>query len=180
MTSASRDEPAHAFVQAAVAQYQAPLLRYASRLVGDRERARDVVQDTFVRLLGQPLATVEGHLAEWLFTVCRNRAVDLVRKESRLTAFPEGAVETVTDTAPRPGRALEQGETREALLHLIQCLPHNQQEVIRLKFQHGFSYQEISRITSLSVSNVGFLLHTAIARLRREWRASVEKEGRKP
>ena len=62
------------FVQAAVARHQAPLLRYATRLLGgDTDRARDVVQDSFVRLMAQPPAEVDGHVAEWLFTVCRNR-----------------------------------------------------------------------------------------------------------
>jgi len=46
--------------------------------------------------------------------------------------------------------------------------------VIRLKFQNGFSYKEISRITELSASNVGFLIHTAVQRLRREWVAQGE------
>ena len=45
-------------------------------------------------------------------------------------------------------------------------LPDNQQEVIRLKFQNDLSYREISEITGLSVSNVGFLLHVGIKRLR--------------
>ena len=54
---------------------------------------------------------------------------------------------------------------------LIDHLPPNQQEVIRLKFQQGFSYKEISRITQLSVTNVGFLIHTAVTRLRREFAA---------
>ena len=40
------------------------------------------------------------------------------------------------------------------------------QEVVRLKFQNGMSYKEIADVTALSVSNVGFLLHTAINRLR--------------
>ena len=58
-----------------------------------------------------------------------------------------------------------------AVLRLIDRLPPNQQEVVRLKFQNGFSYKEISRITELSVSNVGFLIHTAVTRLRTEFAA---------
>jgi RNA polymerase sigma-70 factor (ECF subfamily) len=42
---------------------------------------------------------------------------------------------------------------------------------VRLKFQNGFSYKEIARITELSVTNVGFLIHTAVTRLRREFAA---------
>lgn len=171
MNPASDHEPAREFVQNAVVQYQAPLLRYAARLLGDPDRARDVVQDAFVRLVAQPVAEVEGHLAEWLFTVCRNRALDVMRKEGRMKRFADGEVERIAADSPRPGRALEQAETQAALLALIGHLPPNQQEVIRLKFQNGFSYKEISRITELSVSNVGFLIHTAVQRLRREFAA---------
>ena len=163
------------FVQEAVARHRAPLLRYATRLLGgDADRAQDVVQDTFVRLLAQSPGSVDGHVAEWLFTVCRNRTHDVLRKEGRMKRFEEGQAERLTAADPRPGRTLEYKEQHEAVLRLIGQLPPNQQEVIRLKFQNGFSYQEISRITSLSVTNVGFILHTAIKALRREMTAQPE------
>jgi len=91
-----------------------------------------------------------------------------------MTRFAEGQEERVRADEPRPGRTLEAEETHEQLLRLIDRLPANQQEVIRLKFQNGFSYKEISRITELSASNVGFLIHTAVQRLRREWAAEGE------
>jgi RNA polymerase sigma factor (sigma-70 family) len=153
------------------AEQQAPLVRYASKLLSDPDRARDVVQDTFVKLMAQPAGAVDGHIVEWLFTVCRNRALDVLRKEGRMKRFEEGEVERVTAAEPRPGRLLEQTETQVAIFQLIDHLPPNQREVIRLKFQNGFSYKEISRITSLSVSNVGFLIHTAVTRLRNEFAA---------
>lgn len=164
-----------AFVQSAVERHQAPLQRYATRLLhGDADRARDVVQDTFVRLLAQEPAAVEGHLAEWLFTVCRNRALDYLRKEGRVKLFEEGQAERLTSPEPQPGSSVERAEAHATVLRLIGKLPPNQQEVVRLKFQNGFSYKEISRITSLSVTNVGFILHTAIARLRKEMAAQPD------
>jgi RNA polymerase sigma-70 factor (ECF subfamily) len=164
-----------AFVQSAVARHRAPLLRYAARLLhGDVDRAQDVVQDVFVRLLAQEPANVAGHEAEWLFTVCRNRALDYLRKEGRVKFFEEGQAERITAPEPRPGSGAERAEAHAAVLRLIGKLPPNQQEVVRLKFQNGFSYKEISRITSLSVTNVGFILHTAIARLRKEMAALPE------
>lgn len=166
---------ASSLVSDAVARHQAPLLRYATRLLhGDADRARDVVQDTFVRLMAQPPSAVDGHVAEWLFTVCRNRATDLLRKEGRMSFFAEGQVERLTAAEPRPGASLERAEQHAAVLQLINRLPPNQQEVVRLKFQNGFSYQEISRITSLSVTNVGFILHTAIKTLRHQLAAQPE------
>jgi RNA polymerase sigma-70 factor (ECF subfamily) len=169
-----RDEPhAHAgFLERTFAEQQAPLTRYAARLLGDPDRARDVVQDAFVKLMAQPPAAVDGHAVEWLFTVCRNRAMDVLRKERRMKRFADGEVERVTTADARPGKALEEAETHAAVLQLIDRLSPNQQEVVRLKFQNGFSYKEISRITALSVGNVGFLIHTAMTRLRTEMAAA--------
>ncbi len=159
------------FLERTFAEQQAPLIRYAARLLTDEHRARDVVQDTFVRLMAQPAGSIDGHAVEWLFTVCRNRAMDVLRKEQRMKRFEDGEAERVTADDPRPGRTMEQSETQAAVLRLIGQLPPNQQEVVRLKFQNGFSYKEISRITELSVGNVGFLIHTAVARLRTEFAA---------
>lgn len=160
------DDADSALLERTFAEQRAPLVRYAGRLLGDRTRAEDVVQDTFVRFLAQSREAVDGHAVEWLFTVCRRRALDVLRKEGRMKRFEEGQAERVTAAEPRPGSALETAETQATLLRLIDRLPPNQQEVIRLKFQNGFSYQEIARITELSIGNVGFLIHTAVARLR--------------
>ena len=159
------------FLERTFADQNGPLTRYATRLLGDPERARDVVQDTFVKLMAQPQEAVNGHAVEWLFTVCRHRALDVLRKEGRMCRFDAGQVERVTGTDPRPGRLLEHAETRATILRMIDRLPPNQQEVVRLKFQSGFSYKEISRITTLSISNVGFLIHTAVARVCAEFAA---------
>jgi len=174
MKPTSSHENAGMPVEAAVARHQASLLRFAARLLGDEEQARDVVQDTFVKFMSQPREAVEGHEAEWLFTVCRHRAFDLLRREGRMSRFADGQVERLPAAEPRPGAALEHNESHTVLLQLIDRLPPNQQEVIRLKFQSGFSYKEISRITELSVSNVGFLIHTAVSRLRREFAAAAQ------
>ena len=64
--------------------------------------------------------------------------------------------------------AAEERDTAEHVRRLLETLPENQQEVLRLKFQAGLSYREISRVTALSVSNVGYLIHTAIRTLRRQ------------
>ena len=153
------------------AEHSAPLTRYAARLLHDPDRARDVVQDAFVKFLAQPASEVAGHEVEWLYTVCRNRALDVLRKENRMRRFEEGELERASTVEPRPGRTLEATETSASVLRLIDRLPPNQQEVVRLKFQNGFSYKEIARITELSVTNVGFLIHTAVTRLRHEFAA---------
>lgn len=69
-------------------------------------------------------------------------------------------------------QTLEGRELAAHVLELVGELPDNQREVLRLKFQAGLSYQEISQVTTLSVSNVGYLLHTAIKRLREQLKTS--------
>jgi RNA polymerase sigma factor (sigma-70 family) len=64
------------------------------------------------------------------------------------------------------------------VLELLEALPVNQREVVRLKFQNGFSYQEISRISGHSVSNVGYLIHAGIKSLRVRLFASQPAEAR--
>ena len=65
------------WVRVTVEQYAGPLTRYAASILGNAAQAQDVVQDTFIRLCAREQGSVEAHLAEWLFTVCRNRALDI-------------------------------------------------------------------------------------------------------
>ena len=100
----------------------------------------------------------------WLFTVCRNRAIDHQRKQSRI--IPMYPIDDRTSEEPGPAALLERQETALSLLRLLEKLTQNQREVIRLKFQNDLSYKEIAEITQLSVTNVGFLLHTGLKKLR--------------
>jgi RNA polymerase sigma-70 factor (ECF subfamily) len=154
------------WLRAILERFEGPLVRYALQITGDLEQARDVVQDTFLKLCGQDPAAVEGHLAQWLFTVCRNRALDVQRKERRMTPLSEVELEHRENGEPSPAAVAAQKEAAQNVLEMLDDLPPNQREVVRLKFHGQLSYQEISTITSLSVSNVGFLLHTAIKTLR--------------
>ena len=156
------------WVKAAMDRYAGPLTRYAVFITGDLELARDVVQDTFVKLCGEEPARLNSRLSPWLFTVCRNRALDVIRKESRMKLLSQEEIELQASPGLSPAAQAEQRETTNEALELIARLPRNQQEVVRLKFQNGLSYQEISEATRLSVSNVGFLLHTALRTLRQQ------------
>jgi RNA polymerase sigma-70 factor (ECF subfamily) len=159
-----------------VAQFEKPLTLYAARLLGDAEAARDVVQETFLRLCSQPRAAVEPRLAEWLFTVCRNRALDVLRKENRMTQLTDEQVDRCTSPDPDPAAASEQREAAAHVLGLLEKLPANQREVIRLKFQNGFSYREISRISGHTVTNVGYLIHVGMKTLRSQLQLPLHPE----
>ena len=122
------------WIQDAVARYERPLCQVAVRITGNYETARDAVQDTFLKLCREDIKD-EDRTAAWLFRVCRNRCIDILRKEK--------PVETLTDARaavlPAPGRSpAEETHLRESLSLLMKklaALPARQAEVIRLKFQ---------------------------------------------
>ena len=155
------------WVREVLVEYEGQLVRYAQRITGDLETARDVVQETFLRLCRQDRDEVEGHLVQWLFTVCRTRALDVQRKERRMSTATDLDDRVSTDIDHySPDSAAETSDSAAKALGLLEHLPENQQEVIRLKFQNELSYREISEVTGLTVTNVGFLLHVGIKRLR--------------
>jgi RNA polymerase sigma-70 factor (ECF subfamily) len=161
------------WIRCLLSAHEGSLLRYAARILGgDVERACDVVQDTFMKLCQKDPEELRGHEAEWLFTVCRNRALDVRRKEIRMRTMGDETIDAASRD-PAPGEALEREESARQVLQAFAGLPDNQQEVLRLKFQGGLSYREISRVTSLSVTNVGFLIHTGLKSIRTRLRADT-------
>lgn len=152
------------WVKAVLERWEAPLVSYARGILGDLERSRDVCQETFLELCRQPREKVEPRLRPWLFTVCRNKALDVLRKEKRMTAIDTD--KQLESPEPAPGAATENRESVGQVLAAVAKLPERQREVLRLKFQSGLTYREIGEITGDSVSNVGVLLHNALKTLR--------------
>jgi RNA polymerase sigma-70 factor (ECF subfamily) len=152
------------WIRAALQRHEGPLILHARRITGDLERARDVVQETFLRLCSRPREQVEPHLAEWLFTVSRNIALDLHRKERAMEN--EDTKGEHKSLEPDPAAAALNKEAGSRVLALLDSLPEKQQEVLRLKFQAGLSYKEIQRVTGHSIGNVGYLVHVGLKSLR--------------
>ena len=151
-------------------RFEIPLLQFATRITGDRERARDIVQETFVQFeRNGAKAGGKGEPAAWLFTVCRNRALNVCRKEKRMTFLEEGVMEARPDEQPMPREELEHKEAAGFLLRIVATLPPRQQEVIQLKFQNDLSYQQIAEITKTTANNVGVLIHTGLKTLRQKY-----------
>lgn len=157
-----------AWIGDALARYEAPLLRYATRLLGDGERARDVVQETFLSLCQADRQRIEGHLAPWLYRVCRNRALDLRRKENRVQPLPQNAEQSLESPEPGPAASAERRQGASRVLAMVHTLPESQQEAIFLRFGGGLSYRQISEVTGHSISNVGVLIHKAVKSIRAE------------
>jgi RNA polymerase sigma factor (sigma-70 family) len=146
--------------------YEPRLLRFLGKMV-PLSIAREIVQETFIKLLKEDFGVIRNHTAEWLFTVCRNSVRDHVRREGLVPVSSTSAL-TVVDQSPLPLDAIETRQQLELVRASIHRLPSIEQEVIRLKFQEGFSYKEINRITGHSVSYIGVLIYQAVQKIRGE------------
>ena len=167
MSSPSTPTTAADLVRPGVAEYESMLCGYIYNLTSDLEMARDVVQETFIKLYAQDPARLDGPgLKSWLFTVSRNRALDLMRRRRRSVSWEDSPMDHLADPAPGPDRLAADADETALVLQTFRRLPPNQAEVLRLKFQHELSYQEIAAVTGLTASNVGFLIHTGLKRLR--------------
>lgn len=154
------------WIEELVARHQQALCQYAYRITGNAASACDVVQETFLQLCRQPQSKIEAHAAAWLYRVCRNRALDWLRKEKPMQDFPEEQVACLPDGNPTPAESAEQNDKAQSIRRAMSQLPERQQEVLRLKFQHHLSYREIASITRLKTGHVGWLIHTGLAALK--------------
>ncbi|MFV0337029.1 MAG: RNA polymerase sigma factor [Chthoniobacterales bacterium] len=152
-------------IENAFSRYEKPLISYAREITGDLESARDAVQETFLRLSKQDVASLQERLAPWLFCVCRNCALDHQRKIVRFREESIEEDEQITDQTPAD-QASNKDESQQ-LQKLICRLPEKQRELLKLKFEAGLSYKEMAETMNMSVSHIGVTLHEAIQTLRK-------------
>lgn len=158
-----------AWVLAALEEYEGRLVRYARRLVGCEEQARDVVQFAFLKLCDQSPEEIGERLGQWLYTVCRNRALDVVRgaRREKVNGERVGLGVAAGGQSPPydPATSAEQAELFALVRVLVECLPASQREAIDL-WADGFSYVEIGRIIGKQEGHVRVLVHRGLKALR--------------
>ena len=156
-----------AWVLTALDEFEGRLLRYSQRLTGgDLDLARDVVQHAFLRLCDQRPEELEGRLAAWLFAVCRNRAIDMQRKNSRLEPLLAVNGSEGHGRERDPAELAEARDAGEQIRRAIAALSEKQRDVVNL-WADGFTYREISEITEHTESYVRVIAHRAFQALRR-------------
>jgi RNA polymerase sigma factor (sigma-70 family) len=162
----------------ALERYERPLIRFAHSYTQDLEEARDVVQDVFLKL-SQHITTLDtDRLAPWLFTVCKNRALDHQRKHSRLIVMETDTLDHEAAAGPQPGDEMQSRETAATLRSLIETLPTRQREAVQLKFISDLDYKEISQVMKTSIGNVGYLIHHGVQALRSKWQELEDEPHR--
>ncbi len=161
------------WVLAVLDRFEAPLVRYAVRLLGDGDSAREAVQHAFLQLCERTAEEFsKGGEAPWLFRVCRNKAMDLIRLRQRHTGQSEAGLAALVGREPDPAEQAERQDLCGELARRMAQLPAGQREAIDL-WCEGFSYRQISEIAGQSEGNVRVLVHRAIKQLRQDMKVTV-------
>lgn len=141
------------------------LFRYLQRLTGDDDVAEDIAQESFVRLLKQPLP--EAEVRPWVFTVAMNLVRDRARKNDRrqrlLTTAPE-----LVRRAPLPDEDVERAERIHAVRQVLSRLPERDRQLLLMR-EEGFKYDEIARVIGVAPASVGTLIARALKKFVAEF-----------
>jgi len=137
-----------------VEKYADRLFRYILKNIRDRERASDLVQDSFEKLWIRSGDIQFSKAKSYLFSIAHNTMVDSIRKEKR---------QIVTDVADMPAIADNRhySDIKEILDEGLKRLTEIQRSVILLRDYEGYSYEEIGEITGLNESQVKVYIYRA-------------------
>ena len=150
--------------EALVNRYKHSLFRLIYRYVGDYHEAFDVLQQVWLQLY-LSLATLHSkqHIKPWLFTVARNRSLDVLRRK-RLPAFSEleagheegeaASWEAIPDLSPTPEDLAERRDLQHAIGRAIQALPHKYRSVVLLYYADQLTFTEIGQVLNIPDSTV--------------------------
>lgn len=147
-------------------QEESGLLRLAILLVGQREVAEEMVQEVFLRLhlkweeVEQPRA--------WLYKSLKNRILNHLRDERSVTPDSDEFVASVANKEESTIDVVSRLEAIHLVRGLLDSLPEEDRNLLRLKYFEGMRYREISEQTGQSVGHIGNRLHHLLKRLAKK------------
>lgn len=152
------------------------MLRFAEQLLGDGESAKDVVQDTFLKLWQkrEMLHTV-SHPQAFVMKMIRNRCLDLIRAR-RTIGLEEGTGKYLRPELQEERDTVELSDTTGTIRNLIGQLPEQQQTIMYLRDIETREYDEIELITGMNVNAIRVNLSRARKKVRDELLKTWENE----
>jgi RNA polymerase sigma-70 factor (ECF subfamily) len=172
--------------EALLRRHRAPLFTFLVRMLGNREKAEDLAQDTFLRIVkGAPAWEHRARFQTWLFTIARNLCVDQARRDrfrraDSLDAQGPGDEPAMVDSVPGheidPARGAESARLRPLLQKALLSLPVEQREVFVLREQAGVPFKEIAAMVGVNENTVKSRMRYALEGLRKALAAAGVSE----
>jgi RNA polymerase sigma-70 factor (ECF subfamily) len=151
-----------------IEQYQHRLLRYLVYLVGNRELAEDLFQETWIRVLERGYQYDGKHeFSTWLYAVARNLSIDYLRRKSpvsldELMDNEEHAPLELADPRPLAWEVAAEHEQAERISAALVSIPAGYRETVVLRFQEGLALEEIATVTGVRLGTVKSRLYRGL------------------
>jgi RNA polymerase sigma-70 factor, ECF subfamily len=151
---------------------------YIRYRVHDRTTSDDLTSQVFERALMNLRHYREERAAfgAWLFAIARNVVGDYYRAERRRKWLSLDFLKHRASDHPTPEQNAMDSERQSRLLHAVSKLDARERDLVALKFGAGITNREIARMTGLSESNVGVILHRALRKLKTDLTEDTEHE----
>lgn len=159
-------------------RYSRPIISFIYDMVGQRELAEDLTQETFVRAYKNFMTLRDqARLSTWLFGIAKNVARESLRSRQRYSRQigieESGVMEAKTTDLPPDGELLSK-ELNGVIRKAIGDLDEDKRLVFTLRVFHQRSYEEISEITGFSIPKLKTDLHRARSEMRRRIQPYLE------
>lgn len=150
------------------------LYAHAYRILEDKEGSEDAVQEVFVRMWKMRMKLDEYESIEALsMTMLKNYCIDQFRKRRLFDQGGEAAFAGLYDKEPSPQEQIERGETSDIILRIIEKLPDQYREIIRMRDIEELGFEEIAKMTGRNVNSVRVILSRARKNVREEFRKQI-------
>ena len=148
---------------------------YIGMMVKDNDTADDIFQETFikaVKVIDEGRYVDSGKFLSWVLRIAHNRVLDHFRREKASKQVNESEagydmIGTMRFSEPTAEDEMVQGEVEQTVRNLIDSLPEEQQEVVRLRYYSKLSFQEIAEQTDVSINTALGRMRYALINLRR-------------
>lgn len=171
-----------------IERYHDPLLRFLFRLVGNRQTAEDVFQETFLQV-HQSLDTfdVSRRLKPWLFTIAANKGRDTLRKNQRRATVPlsarsgdehnGGLIDLLEIDLPGPTERIEEEEQSRMVQRAVDQMSPRLREILLMAYFQKMTYAHIAEAFGIPVGTVKSRLHAAVANFAKKWQEQINARG---
>jgi RNA polymerase sigma-70 factor (ECF subfamily) len=152
-----------------VRRFAGPLLTFIERMIGDRHRSEELMQEVFLRVwLKRKTYKASHRFRAWLFAIAANHCRTAFRRANpKAQPLPEHGSGVPVTADPSPAEAAVSAEARDLVAAAVAQLPPQQRMVVVLRTFSGLSFAEIGQAIGRSEVTARTHMHHALGGMRR-------------
>lgn len=164
----------HSSLEALIKKHQSKIFSYIMLLVKDRHLAEDIFQDTFIKVINTLKAgsyNEEGKFLPWVLRIAHNLIIDFFRKSKRMPMVENNPEYDIFETLKIFDQTIEDKiiieQIHRDVKSLIEYLPEDQKEVLKMRHYSDMSFKEIAEQTNVSINTALGRMRYALINLRK-------------